>query len=227
MHFSSRKRTAAHVRISPEGNLTCATVCPSKDAQHLTCIQIRILWMDGEGFLCSSCGEVFSVQWRLDTHLTKVHNIVTARAMKYSCPECSYICGKQAMLDIHIDRVHRERPPDKSIVCDLCGQGFYFQDEMTKHKNRHHFGKKRYKCQFCSKDYFLRAHWQTHTKQHLGEVPHQCKWCHQGFCSAYALKVHERIHTGEKPYECQQCGAAFAQKNSIDVHMKKHQRNSI
>ncbi|XP_076438391.1 uncharacterized protein LOC143277453 [Babylonia areolata] len=236
----TREPTAGHICVSPEGALACVNTCPA--GKRLLYLEMNYLFTDKRGHLCDTCGDVFKVPVHLDTHLLKVHGVMTERHRRCQCPECGTTFSLPSHVKKHMAHKHphsrrggddddpanptptstADLPQRPSFMCDLCGKAYDRLDSMAVHKRRHHTEGKRFQCEHCPKRFFGRSHWLNHTRQHFGASRYVCRWCNQQFSSSYSLKVHQRRHTGEKPYQCRQCGACFAQKTSLTVHMKKH-----
>ncbi|KAL8617755.1 hypothetical protein ACOMHN_054751 [Nucella lapillus] len=225
----TREAMAGHICVGRDCTLSCVNTCPS-GGKKLLYLEMNYLLTDKQGYLCHTCGDVFKVAVHLDTHLLKVHGVLTDRHKRCQCQFCGSTFSLPSHVKKHILHKHSDLGDDpasakaRTFRCDLCGKEYDRADSMMVHKRRRHTEGKRFQCEYCPKRFFGRSHWLDHTRQHFGASKHVCRWCSQQFSSGYALRVHQRRHTGERPYRCKVCGACFAQKTSLTVHMKKHQK---
>lgn len=83
-------------------------------------------------------------------------------------------------------------------------------------------GKKKFKCQYCSKKFTQSTHLDVHIRSHIGLKPFPCHTCGKRFTQRGNLRTHMRIHTGEKPYTCTTCGKKFARLGGLQSHQLTH-----
>ena len=114
---------------------TVSVPSTSSPASGLTANQDK-QGLDGDGnnkLQCSfDCGEWFHERWQLKRHET-VH-IRENRFGNFQCSYCDYKCIKKVSMDCHTVRVHTKL---FKHVCFLCGQGFHYPWELSRHTKKH------------------------------------------------------------------------------------------
>ncbi|XP_066926400.1 zinc finger protein 22-like isoform X1 [Clytia hemisphaerica] len=106
----------------------------------------------------------------------------------------------------------------KPFKCNECGERFYQESTLTRHKGIHKGYK--YRCKQCDKGYNAKnALIQHHKDLHKDLKSFKCDKCHKAFSSETYLTIHQRsVHEGVKPFECQVCGKCFALKRQLTSH---------
>ena len=82
--------------------------------------------------VCHICGKSFSLPWKLQSHLAKVHSIGQA---KFTCDICGKICLSSSQLKIHKQGVHLR---NIEFPCDQCGHISYTKPALYSHKRKVH-----------------------------------------------------------------------------------------
>ncbi|KAK7106760.1 zinc finger protein 239-like [Littorina saxatilis] len=214
--FKSRTSTSHHLRLSPDGCLTCVSVCPEGVKLNETVGQ-SLLCVQEEAHLCTICGKSYTQRGSLSYHYQTVH---AGDERKYTCDVCSATFKIVKNLEIH-RRTHQA--VRRKYICEICGKDYVTSTGLYMHKEAKHLTPRKYPCPVCHKLIFPKCRLNHHMKIHdVNRPTFTCGQCGQNFSNEYNLSVHERIHTGVKPYKCTVCVAAFAQKSSLNVHMRKH-----
>jgi len=122
-------------------------------------------------FVCTICGQMFSVQDRLAKHMASRHKDKTSECASkaYFCDVCQRSFARSDMLTRHM-RLHTGIKP---YTCRVCGQVFSRSDHLATHQ-RTHTGEKPYKCpscpySACRRDMITR-HLRTHSREDIQSV---------------------------------------------------------
>lgn len=164
----------------------------------------------------------------------------------YQCDECHFVSKRLTQLKDH-KKSHQEK---HSVYCDICGKGYFDNNEVTLHKIKDHncfpyqcevchkiFTNKStmwshkkthqpgdeipWKCEHCHKIYNNKRSYKRHKQVHLG-VKHECEVCHKKLSSKQHLKLHLLTHSKDKPLLCTVCGKGFKRKDYLNEHMRTH-----
>ena len=147
-------------------------------------------------FLCTICAETCVYKKSLDKHLKRVHKVGPQR-FKYVCPECGKGTDDRMEYGIHLDR-HDNL---KRYSCNVCGQAFYAQSQLTTHlKNS------------CVSS--------TNTSSSF-----ECSVCGQHYKTEDRYREHFRsdhINTeNPKPYFCEDCISRFYTESGFQRHQDR------
>lgn len=118
----------------------------------------------------------------------------------------------------------------KRNFCKHCnkvviGSSYKFKSHLFKHNAV----KARFKCEFCSKEYFRYDIYSRHVKSHSGQQNKKqfvCDYCERGFLNKYNLIAHlKNVHDdpikSKVKFPCQPCGISFCEKRILDKHIRK------
>nr|XP_026490676.1 zinc finger protein 3 homolog [Vanessa tameamea] len=126
-------------------------------------------------------------------------------------------------------------PNKKRNFCKHCnktviGSTYKFKSHLFKHDAV----KPRFKCKYCSKEYFRNDTYKRHLRSHAGEKNQKkyvCDYCDRGFVNKYNLIAHlknvhdDAINPNFVRFTCRACGVAFCEKRILDNHIRKYHFN--
>lgn len=125
------------------------------------------------GYVCTECGQMFSLHDRLAKHMASRHR-------------------RQGLNDASA----------KAYLCEVCERSFARSDMLTRHM-RLHTGVKPYTCRICRQVFSRSDHLSTHQRTHTGEKPYKCPQCAYAACRrdmiTRHLKTHNRCADGPIP----------------------------
>ncbi|CAH2083415.1 unnamed protein product [Euphydryas editha] len=121
--------------------------------------------------------------------------------------------------------------------CEHCnkiviGSSYKFKSHLF----RHNAIKSRFKCKYCSKEYFRRDTYTRHIKSHSGakEADNKqfvCDHCDRGFVNKFNLIVHlkkvhdDSINPDYVGFTCKACSTVFCEKRVLNNHVRKYHFN--
>ena len=116
---------------------------------------------DIKTYKCNLCDKCFKKKFNLQTHL-----LMHSGEMPFACEICakkfrSKDCAKRHM------STHGNKPSEKSFICKLCDESFFYSHNLHDHTRVKHNSHK-FICNLCgkvlSRQQALRRHMATHTK---------------------------------------------------------------
>ncbi|XP_049884345.1 zinc finger protein 62 homolog [Pectinophora gossypiella] len=121
-----------------------------------------------------------------------------------------------------------EKRKNHCNICDktIVGSSYKFKAHLYKHKAV----QSRFKCSFCSKEFFRSDAYSKHVDTHTGASPKKtyiCDHCDRGFVNKRNLLLHLKIHDDslEHPYKCVACGVTYCEERLLKYHIRKTHYN--
>ncbi|PAV76547.1 hypothetical protein WR25_13669 isoform C [Diploscapter pachys] len=115
-------------------------------------------------YVCTSCGQAFSLHDRLAKHIASRHRERSAT-----------------------------EEGNKTHKCTVCNKSFGRSDMLTRHM-RLHTGSKPYSCPTCGQVFSRSDHLSTHLRTHTGEKPYACSLCSYTASRRDMISRHMRTH---------------------------------
>ncbi|XP_077916289.1 zinc finger protein 236 isoform X7 [Halichoerus grypus] len=213
---------------------TCP-VCNKKFSRVASLKAHIMLHEKEENLICSECGDEFTLQSQLATHMQE-HRQELAGGRLHACEACGRECETPSQLREHMKthykvRVSSTRSYNRNIdrsgftySCPHCGKTFQKPSQLTRHI-RIHTGERPFKCSECGKAFNQKGALQTHMIKHTGEKPHACAFCPAAFSQKGNLQSHvQRVHSEVKngpTYNCTECSCVFKSLGSLNTHISK------
>ena len=145
-------------------------------------------------FLCTICAETFVYKKSLDKYLKRVHKVGPQR-FKYVCPECGKGTDDRTEYGIHLDR-HDNL---KRYSCNVCGQAFYAQSQLTTHLKNSCVSSTNtsssFECSVCGQHYKTEDRYREHFRSdHINTEnlkPYFCEDCISRFYTESGFQRHQ------------------------------------
>ncbi|XP_049884067.1 uncharacterized protein LOC126379379 [Pectinophora gossypiella] len=118
-------------------------------------------------------------------------------------------------------RKKKTYPSEKKVVCNICGQKYYWECKLAQHMLTH-TGEKPYKCPVkkCGKAFNSSYSLKTHSYIHSNQKPFQCSYCPYACRDSSTLRRHQDRHMGIKnKYECKICSKTYNIKATLKLHV--------
>ncbi|XP_065904055.1 oocyte zinc finger protein XlCOF6-like [Dysidea avara] len=168
---------------------------------------------DSEHFQCEFCGECFTQNEDLQSHV-EIHYESQDEYFNEESVE-------QSSLESDVEAPTEERPHQ----CQYCSKSFKTKFNMKRHLLIH-TGEKPHQCQHCTKSFADSSTLRQHLSTHSEEKPYQCHHCSKQFADSRYLQRHLWVHTREKSRQCQHCSESFADSDSLQHHLRTHTEDS-
>ena len=104
-------------------------------------------------------------------------------------------------------------------VCNVCGKGFKYKSNLTRH-GVVHTKERLFVCDQCNKSYTDGQVLARHKKSFHEGVKYECQECGEQFSEKSVRTRHyRRVHLKEKMYKCPKCGVQFFLNYGLIHHM--------
>ncbi|XP_033216852.1 zinc finger protein 521-like isoform X2 [Belonocnema kinseyi] len=169
---------------------------------------------------CRFCGEQFSTNFMLMTHLKSAHML--------SCIQCNEKFETDESFKNHMRKTHQE----SMFICNICGDHFASDESIYKHIVKHGTGKtenlhdkleKPLRCKICHATLKTMYMMKCHMDKHSGvKDAFACDKCEMRFDICSKLDEHRRKHEPkvdfDRPYACTVCGNKYILETALKRH---------
>ena len=108
-------------------------------------------------YLCESCPKRFFHTFSLERHTKKCHG-------EFNCDQCVFKTDQESKINSHkLTHIQRE------FKCSICEEVFVIREDLWKHKNNKHRGKRKVvdiTCEVCKLKYKSKDSFRVHLKKH-------------------------------------------------------------
>ena len=170
---------------------------------------------DAKTIMCPDCGDLFSREFLLQSHVRYTHNL----KVNVACQHCNEVLANEKTMYNHIRVFHK----DKRYECKLCSQYFATKDGVKEHSKQFHPEVSVFKCPTCDEEFSCHSSLFIHRKKVHQLKMFSCNQCEKSFATDWQLRNHCHIvHQGENPNKseivCNYCQQNF----SLGYHLKRH-----
>uniref|UniRef100_A0A2K5L5L6 C2H2-type domain-containing protein n=1 Tax=Cercocebus atys TaxID=9531 RepID=A0A2K5L5L6_CERAT len=176
---------------------------------------------------CKNCGEVFSEQFCLKTHMRARNEGNTSQGNCYGKDVLSAhkeasigqelsklnTCGKifalTAGFTVHLEILNARQ----SYKCKECGKGYKYFVSLDNHTEIH---------TGCGRAITASSHLKQCVTVHTGKKSKKTKKCGKSFTNFSQLYTHVKTHKGEKSFERKECGRSFRNSSCLNNHIQIH-----
>lgn len=167
---------------------------------------------------CQFCGESFSYQSELVSHITSNGNRSSMGQLPHFPSQMKKVGGD----------------PDRPFTCSKCHKTFLHVLTRCEPAPEH-------QCPMCPYKTRYDNRFKTHMYQHTGVPAFKCDVCNKSYLDEHYLKIHQRLHTGEKKSKltthmrfkhdsvkknnCYMRGKTFNRRPKIVAHLNWHTNN--
>ncbi|XP_055382319.1 zinc finger protein weckle-like [Condylostylus longicornis] len=161
-------------------------------------------------FECPKCGKCFKFKRYVGEHIRRVHK----KDRRYICDVCKMEYETKKDLTDHFS-THKE---ERKYKCSICEKDFKKKQDLRIHAAVHDgIG---CICQICGLKLNTRRLLRSHMVMHSDKKKFKCNFCFKEFKRTKEFKNHLILHTGLKPYKCPFCKLNFANGSNCRKHQK-------
>jgi hypothetical protein len=182
-----------------------------------------------EHWICRECNKNLKISWTFKNKLIEKHNklleiLRQEKDVKLECPDLNIEERSEPAvqtLTAKKSTEFRNKQKNDTAVCPGCLKLFR-RDSLKIHFDRIHRKLKRYSCDLCKYQSYLKTHIRNHIISiHTSQRNFQCSICSAHLPSPSALVSHKLFkHTQAKNHNCQECSKKFKRKRLLDDHVR-------
>ena len=154
--------------------------------------------------------------------------------MDLFCNKCSLQFGKKYVFDLHLSLVHGEKMEVK--IEPLISEENFQEPKTSEQVVSDHVVDTGLKCTICYSIFKTKQNLKKHIDGvHEGKKPFKCDVCDASFSQKINLTEHvASVHEGKKPFKCNICDASFSHRGNLNKHvtsvhegLKPHKKGSL
>ncbi|XP_075989247.1 uncharacterized protein LOC142985138 isoform X2 [Anticarsia gemmatalis] len=172
-------------------------------------------------FKCSKCPKIFDSKPKRSDHERVTHKLLSK---KRKCRYCDEKFASKTAVEKHEVSHGVARP---IYICTVCEKVCNTQQTLWAHKKRCHLLERKFKCDYCLKDFFSKSELILHIVSHTKTKEFSCDWCDSVFGTKAGLNQHMRAHLDDRRYKCNQCGNAFVHLSTWKRHMRSQHKEKL
>lgn len=189
---------------------------------HIITKHWRKRYDNNNAYLCCLCGEKFRNCLLLNEHENLNHIDPSTNLYKCMVNDCQHRnkCKQNAFEHFKRDHPDVILPIPFTIICEICGDGFFKLYQLNKHVNLKHTIASTYVCDICACEIKYKSGLKRHMVLHTNDRPYKCNICPKTYRDMTDLRRHKRIHGfGEKNVCCTLCDQRFYEPKNLRNHM--------
>ncbi|XP_046403431.1 zinc finger protein 99-like [Ischnura elegans] len=210
-HLTTHKVT--HTNLKP---FKCQ-VCNKGFKRKTTLNSHSQVHLDSKRYICEKCGKGF----RKHSFLMR-HSVVHSEEKPFQCTDCDKGFYHKSGLLNHL-ATHSWSLPGRNFRCDICGQWFNLNSDLSRHKLTVHESKKSFRCEKCGMEFSQMGDLVTHSVDHTGL---KCIVCGQEFTRLNHLLSHSALHSDWLPASTQTTEKRLPQQQEVASSSSCHIANA-
>lgn len=144
----------------------------------------------GQSYTCDECNTLFNSIILYKSHVKKHHsNANTSTTTTSAAPETKTVRKKpQAATDID----QYLRIENDQMFCTECEKTMTTRNAARTHIEMVHLKIRKFTCEMCDKEFYLKKDFNDHTRIHTAETPFPCTMCDKRFRTTSMLNEHRK-----------------------------------
>jgi len=133
----------------------------------------------------------------------------------------------KTLMEQHYDFRHTNKP--KRFVCKFHNKAFELKKSLDEHNMRlHNEGAYKFQCDVCGKGFFHQNEFTTHRASHNNIRDYQCGRCQdRAFSTLGKLNAHLQTCGRTSTFECTLCGKFYSSASNLGIHVQDVHKKDV